>query len=137
MIKSIFLPLFLTALMIFGCKENPRSSGGLSKEQLEAAYIQYKEASLTDRRFKQADIVPLIKSRSDDFLVEELGKSIQEREIYQLAYGKGSTKVMLWSQMHGNESTATMALFDLFNFLEGRGDGFDSIRNPIRDQLNI
>jgi len=138
MIKSkIFLPLLLTALMIFGCKENPRSSEGLSKEQLEAAYIQYKEASLTDRRFKQADIAPLIKSRSDDFLVEELGESIQEREIYQLAYGKGSTKVMLWSQMHGNESTATMALFDLFNFLEGRGDGFDSIRNPIRDQLNI
>lgn len=44
---------------------------------------------------------------------------------------------MLWSQMHGNESTATMALFDLFNFLEGEGDPYDTIRNVLKKNLDI
>src|SRR5690606_35121926 len=65
------------------------------------------------------------------------GKSVEGRAIYELAYGKGDKKVMLWSQMHGDEPTATMALFDLFNFLEGKGDGFDSIRNLLQENLNI
>jgi hypothetical protein len=32
--------------------------------------------------------------------------------------------------MHGDESTATMAIFDIFNFLSG-SDGFDSVREKI------
>jgi hypothetical protein len=46
-------------------------------------------------------------------------------------------KVMLWSQMHGNESTATMSLFDLFNFLKASGDGYDEVRALLKDQLQI
>jgi len=44
---------------------------------------------------------------------------------------------MLWSQMHGDEPTATMALFDILNFLEGKDDGFDSIRTLLQDNLTI
>lgn len=44
---------------------------------------------------------------------------------------------MLWSQMHGNESTATMALFDLFNFLEGKGDQYDTFRQLLNSQLRL
>jgi hypothetical protein len=39
--------------------------------------------------------------------------------------------------MHGNESTATMALFDLFNFLEGKGDPYDAIRQLLKSQLQL
>ena len=39
--------------------------------------------------------------------------------------------------MHGNESTATMSLFDLFNFLEGKNDGYDSLRNLLKNRLNL
>jgi hypothetical protein len=42
--------------------------------------------------------------------------------------GNGKKKVLLWTQMHGDEPTATMASFDMFNFLEGKNDGFDSFR---------
>jgi hypothetical protein len=39
--------------------------------------------------------------------------------------------------MHGNESTATMSLFDLFNFLEATGDAFDEHRQVLKSNLQI
>lgn len=48
---------------------------------------------------------------------EIIGQSFEGREIYKLTYGHGPVKVLMWSQMHGNEATATMALCDIFNFL--------------------
>src|SRR5690606_2054778 len=39
--------------------------------------------------------------------------------------------------MHGNEPTATMALMDLFNFLEASGDGMDSIRSVLKSQTSL
>lgn len=50
--------------------------------------------------------------------VEEVGRSYENREIYQMEFGAGATKVFMWSQMHGNEPTATSALIDLFTFLQ-------------------
>jgi len=65
------------------------------------------------------NIKELIKKRSDDiFEINTLGLSIEDREIYLLKIGTGKTKIILWSQMHGNESTGTMALADMFNFFE-------------------
>ena len=53
-----------------------------------------------------------------DVKVEEVGRSFANREIYQMEWGKGATKVFMWSQMHGDEPTATSALIDLFAFLQ-------------------
>src|SRR5690606_38515662 len=103
----------------------------------EAAYQKYKEPSLSHRKFTHQDMLPLIEKRSERFKKKALGASIQGREIYQLAYGEGTTTVMLWSQMHGNESTATMALFDLFNFLEGDNDAFVGLRTLLRETLDL
>ncbi len=50
--------------------------------------------------------------------VEEIGKSNENREIYQVEWGKGKIKVFMWSQMHGDEPTATPALMDMFAFLQ-------------------
>ena len=50
--------------------------------------------------------------------VAEVGKSYGKREIYQIEWGKGATRVFLWSQMHGDEPTATPALIDMFVFLQ-------------------
>jgi hypothetical protein len=111
----------------------------VDKEILKAAYDRYKEEAITHRRFKHRDIKPLIEQRKSGkhFEVSQLGSSVEKREIYQLSYGDGDKKVMLWSQMHGNESTATMALFDLFNFLEGRNDEFEAIRRTIKAKLDL
>ena len=54
--------------------------------------------------------------------VEEVGKSYADREIYQVEWGKGKTKVFMWSQMHGDEPTATSALIDMLAFLQDNRD---------------
>lgn len=62
-------------------------------------------------------IAPLIDSFVDQFEVKEIGKSVLQKSIYQVKIGSGKTKILIWSQMHGNEPTTTKGLFDFFNFL--------------------
>lgn len=50
--------------------------------------------------------------------VEEVSRSFANREIYQIEFGKGPIRVFLWSQMHGDEPTATSALIDMFAVLQ-------------------
>jgi hypothetical protein len=54
--------------------------------------------------------------------VEVAGTSAEGREIRQLTYGSGPVRVLLWSQMHGDESTASMALADIVRFFHERSD---------------
>jgi hypothetical protein len=44
---------------------------------------------------------------------EEVGRSVQGRSIHLVTLGTGPRKVLLWSQMHGDEPSATPALLDL------------------------
>ena len=50
--------------------------------------------------------------------VNQVGISNASREIYQVEWGRGPLKVFMWSQMHGDEPTATSALIDMFAFLQ-------------------
>ena len=54
--------------------------------------------------------------------VDEVGRSYLNREIYQIEWGKGPTKIFLWSQMHGDEPTATSAVIDILAFLQRNPD---------------
>ncbi|MBB2145025.1 DUF2817 domain-containing protein [Pedobacter sp. LMG 31464] len=81
-------------------------------------YEIFKEKRLKDRFFKHDTIVDLLNQLPGDFEVNELGKSVKSKSINLVKFGNGATKVMLWSQMHGDEATGTMALFDLFTFLQ-------------------
>lgn len=57
--------------------------------------------------------------------VNEAGRSYANREIYQIEWGKGPLKIFMWSQMHGDEPTATSAVIDMFAFLQkNRGKGW-------------
>jgi len=51
------------------------------------------------------------------FEYKTIGYSEEHRPIYAIDIGHGKTKILLWSQMHGNESTTTKAIFDFFNFI--------------------
>ena len=107
-------------------------------QNLYSNYEIYRENKLTHRRFKHADIVPLINEvkRRGIFSVEKAGRSVEGRDIYLLSIGHGKSKVFLWSQMHGDEATATMALFDVFNFFQAN-DGLHDIKKTILDNLTI
>ena len=56
----------------------------------------------------------LVARDGDLFRMEQIGESVEGRSINHVQVGSGSTRILLWSQMHGDEPTATSALFDLF-----------------------
>lgn len=114
---------------------------GLNSPGVEKAweqYVKYKEPAIKNRFMKHAEMLPLIQKHIDSKLLskEEIGKSVKGRSINHLTAGRGKTKVLLWSQMHGDESTATMALFDVFNFL-GADDENNEMRKLILDNLEL
>lgn len=47
--------------------------------------------------------------------LESLGVSEESRPIHVLTLGSGPKKVLIWSQMHGNETTTTKALVDFLS----------------------
>jgi len=106
--------------------------------ELYHSYENFKEKILTDRRFKHSDIVPLIERLKNNkiFKVDKVGKSVEGRDIYLISLGSGKTKVFLWSQMHGDESTATAALFDMFNFFSD-DSAFPELKKLILSNLSI
>jgi hypothetical protein len=56
----------------------------------------------------------------DRLSVEEVGRSVEGRPILLLRLGTGPRRVLLWSQMHGDEPSATPALVDMASFLLSR-----------------
>ena len=74
---------------------------------------QFKENSLFGRYITLKDIAPLLAK----YPVEVIGKSVLEKPIYKYTIGTGAIKVFMWSQMHGNESTTTKAVFDFLNLI--------------------
>lgn len=111
MIKYILL--LLLPIMGFAQKQS------LDKKLFDT-YQEFKENSIETRRFKHKDIQPLIDSlkKRSDFEITVLGRSIQGRKISMISVGEGETQILLWSQMHGDESTATAATFDIINYLK-------------------
>lgn len=85
-------------------------------------YHNFKEKKLKDRFFKHSDNLALFAKLSPAFKLTPLGNSVRGKSINLITWGNGETKIMLWSQMHGDEATGTMALFDLLNFLQIEND---------------
>lgn len=52
------------------------------------------------------------------FVLERVGDSLENRSINMITVGTGPFRVLLWSQMHGDEPTATAALFDVFDYFQ-------------------
>ena len=81
-------------------------------------YKSLKAESLKSRHISNLDIEPLLSLLSNKFDVSVLGHSERGLPIHVVKIGSGSKRILVWSQMHGNESTTTKALFDIFNYLE-------------------
>ena len=109
----------------------------LQKDKLEKWYHSNFEKSLKGRRILFQDIEPLLNNLSTKFKKEIIGYSENDTPIYKLSIGTGKKKVLTWSQMHGNESTGTKALFDLFNFFESGNEEEKSISNIILNNCSL
>ena len=88
---------------------------------LDALYdARIRMAGLDDRTFSPEqwwEVATPLATEAHGFAVEEVGRSAEGRPLRHVSWGRGDTRVLLWSQMHGDESTASMAIADLFRFL--------------------
>ncbi|PCJ97123.1 MAG: peptidase M14 [Flavobacteriaceae bacterium] len=112
-------------LLSIGCILSIIFAFGQDKDittNLYDTYEQYQEATIGKRRIKYSDIQPLISqyAKNPKFIVQKVGESIEGRNLSLISIGSGNINVFLWSQMHGNEPTATQAIFDILNFLDGQ-----------------
>src|SRR5688572_3941281 len=105
--------LFLTA---FACV---MQSSAQDAEKLAASWDREHITTIQPSDVRHADLKKYLeKLSSQDVAVKEVGRSNAGREIYQVQWGKGPLKVFMWSQMHGDEPTATSALMDMFAYLQ-------------------
>ena len=77
-----------------------------------------KEPSLFGRYITLVHIEPLLAK----YATEVVGQSVLGKPIYKIQLGVGKIKIFMWSQMHGNESTTTKALFDFLNLMHSDTD---------------
>ncbi|WP_066218009.1 M14 family metallopeptidase [Formosa haliotis] len=81
-------------------------------------YNRNKEPLLNGRYITNSHIKPLLENLEAPFEVSEIGTSVLGKPISAIKIGQGQKRILLWSQMHGNESTTTKALFDFINVLK-------------------
>ncbi|WP_418636356.1 M14 family zinc carboxypeptidase [Winogradskyella sp.] len=89
----------------------------MNLELLNDVFSSVKTTELYGRYITNSDIEKCLEKLPKS-KISTLGYSVEKRPIYSLKFGHGPIKILLWSQMHGNESTSTKALFDCFNLFE-------------------
>ncbi len=95
-------------------------------------------AAITSRKFTHAELwSALDKLRSPALSVSEIGRSLQGRPIRAVTFGNGPVTVLLWSQMHGDESTATMALADILAWMASPNGGHNDLKQRLASRLKI
>lgn len=102
-------------------------------------YLLYKQSQFQHRWLRLEHLLPeLEKIKSSTFFkVENFAHSEEKRPLHKIEFGIGPKKIMLWTQMHGNEPTATMAVIDLLHFLMNEGDTYQSLRNSIYQSCTL
>lgn len=90
------------------------------------------ESKLSGRYITNTHIEPLLSNYKHSII----GHSESGLPIYCIRIGTGATRVLMWSQMHGNESTTTKSLFDLIRFFNTNPDWLDQLQLSIIPILN-
>lgn len=126
-------PIALRRLLAFGAlfvaacggavRYGPTTPAPTSPEELAIVHDDLRVPGLEDRRFNHRTYWASVDPYLGDAVASRVaGESAEGREIRHLTFGNGPTTVLLWSQMHGNESTASMSLADIIRFFHDRRD---------------
>lgn len=90
---------------------------------LERAHASWRTEAFRKRRFPPETLrgaLDEIVSKSAGYLsMRTAGTSFEGRPISVVSAGSGPLQVLLWSQMHGDESTGTMAIADILAYISG------------------
>ncbi len=90
-------------------------------EELSSWFEIHHEKRLDERYLTLRQMQPYLAGLDDWFVVKKIGESFEGRDICSLVIGEGKTKVLVWTQMHGNESTGTKAFLDMIRFFSVPG----------------
>jgi len=82
-----------------------------------------------------AELERLAELYPEKIRLEEIGRSVDGRPIHLVSFGDGPRTVLLWSQMHGDEPSATPALLDIAHFLLSRAD--EPAAAAVLDELTL
>ena len=94
----------------------------MTPETLQALFKNHKENHLYHRYIHFEHIQPLIEKLQPHIKIETIGTSVLGKPISVIQIGFGPIKILMWSQMHGNETTTTKAIFDLCNVFAYEND---------------
>lgn len=94
----------------------------LDSEYVTGIYSKIKEKKIQGRWVTFKDIHPVLEELPKSITKQIIGSSEQGTPIYKITLGSGSKKILIWSQMHGNESTGTKAVFDFINFVQAHAE---------------
>lgn len=112
--------LGLILLMAFALSMNIEAQ---TPEKLESAWEKEHISTISPSDVRHTDLKKYLDQlKKSGIKVDEVGRSYGGREIYQIEFGTGPLKVFMWSQMHGDEPTATSALIDTFAYLQKHRD---------------
>ncbi|MFD1095823.1 M14 family zinc carboxypeptidase [Salegentibacter chungangensis] len=93
-------------------------------------YESLKDDRLLGRYISYKHLEPLLEDLKKHTEVSRIGESVLGKPIHLIKIGSGKIKLLAWSQMHGNESTTTKAVFDVLNAfirLKGKEEFVDEI----------
>lgn len=97
-------------------------------QQALTLFDQFKASAVWGRYITLQMVEPLLQSLKLGAL-SVIGNSVQGRPIYAYTIGHGRRRVVAWSQMHGNETTATKALMDVLRFLDSNSAAAEYLRS--------
>lgn len=108
-------------------------------QRLYDTYPDFKGIEIVNKRFSHQEMMDVLAkyNTSESIEIKTAGYSVEGREIKLFRLGTGPINVLGWSQMHGDESTATMALLDILKFFSSDNDEFSGIKDFIRKNVSF
>ena len=107
----------------------------MEAQQLLNNYSAFKVEEIKGRYLSYEMIVDYLKNLPAYFNLKIEGTSVLSENIYSIEFGNGPKKILMWSQMHGNESTTTKAVLDLLEYIVT--DQNDDFKNSVLEFCTI
>ncbi len=101
--------------------------------RLQKRYPEIKEQQLYGRYITMPILAKSLFYRHPNCTKTIIGSSVKKNPVELFTIGNGQLKILMWSQMHGNEATTTKATADVFNFLNSD----DAIAKTILSQCTL
>lgn len=105
-------------MIVYICDMN-----GLSYNTLLQNYSAHEVSEFQNRYLSYDQLQTYFKKKVFSYYTHQsIGESELKRSIDAISLGQGQLKILIWSQMHGNESTTTKAILDVLHYIRLNSD---------------